>query len=389
MKKVLIVSLDKFPDGNAGATRQRILSELILENNPEAQITHLGFGESTNFEYIRYKKNIKYLSMKRKYIKSTKISNIISYFLFRLNLKKLLKKENYNFDTFIVISIPLLSLMFLKKVALKKNINLIHDSVEWYSSSEFNLGKLNYFYLEKDIMNRFLIDKNFKVISISNYLNKYFRSKGIRSVRIPFILDVKRITSNKNVEENKITFMYAGMLGKKDLLLNFFEAFSLLSEDARKKCRIIIFGPSLKEMIETKNLDEMLYKKIKKQLEIKGRVPRNEVTKQMEKVDFTILFRPEYERYAKAGFPTKVVESMSYSTPVFCNISSDLKEYLVDGSNSIISESTETEKILEGLKKIVNLDYKQRLSMQNNARETALEKFDFSNYSKELEELEI
>ena len=64
-----------------------------------------------------------------------------------------------------------------------------------------------------------------------------------------------------------------------------------------------------------------------------GRVPRPVVLQTLQETDFTVLIRDASLRYAKAGFPTKVVESLMSGTPVICNLSSDLDEYLVDGEN--------------------------------------------------------
>ena len=58
----------------------------------------------------------------------------------------------------------------------------------------------------------------------------------------------------------------------------------------------------------------------------------------MDNVQFDVLLRYSDLRYTKAGFPTKVVESLASATPVITNITSDLEMYLKDGENSVISE---------------------------------------------------
>ena len=126
--------------------------------------------------------------------------------------------------------------------------------------------------------------------------------------------------------------------------------------------------------------------KAKKVITFTGRIARNEVLKHLESADFTMLLRPENERYAMAGFPTKVVESLSTATPVICNYTSDLKLYLKDGENSIILEDTSAESCANALKKAVSLTAEERKIMQNNARKTAEKEFDYRVYTDKVKE---
>jgi hypothetical protein len=67
-----------------------------------------------------------------------------------------------------------------------------------------------------------------------------------------------------------------------------------------------------------------------------GRIPRPQVLEELSKADFTVLMRSEEQRYAKAGFPTKFVESLATATPVIANSTSDLGMYLKDGENGYV-----------------------------------------------------
>ena len=65
--------------------------------------------------------------------------------------------------------------------------------------------------------------------------------------------------------------------------------------------------------------------------------------------DFSVLLRTENSRLAKAGFPTKISESLVHGVPVICNLSSDLNKYLVDGVNSIIVKGENPEDFTSSL----------------------------------------
>lgn len=63
-----------------------------------------------------------------------------------------------------------------------------------------------------------------------------------------------------------------------------------------------------------------------------------------------MLIRDENLRYAKAGFPTKIVESLACGTPPLCNYSSDLELYLKDRQNSIIANGHTAKDVCEAVK---------------------------------------
>ena len=115
-----------------------------------------------------------------------------------------------------------------------------------------------------------------------------------------------------------------------------------------------------------------------------GKVQRQEVLKNLEEADFTVLIRLSELRYAKAGFPTKVPESLATGTPVICNLSSDLGMYLKDGENAIILKSRDVNDVAIGLRRAIHLSEAEKRKMQIAARKTAERCFDYKLYAEEL-----
>ena len=97
-----------------------------------------------------------------------------------------------------------------------------------------------------------------------------------------------------------------------------------------------------------------------------------------------ILIRSSTARYAKAGFPTKVVESLMSSTPVILNMTSDLGMYLKDGYDCIEVEHEDPESIVRALRRALALTPEQKDQMKKNARKTAEENFDYRLYIEEF-----
>ncbi len=370
--KVVICSLLKFPEGDAGAIRQKKIAMMLKDIGHKVCV--VGLGKYTGKKILQYE-GIQYLSLR--IFGEKKWSKIRSYLFYWIHLKKFLVAENP--DIIIMDDMGLSCTIFLKKFCASRNIILIHDSVEWYSPEQFKYGKFSIRYLRKDILNRFLIDKHFRVIAISRYLYDYYSSKGIKCAYIPIVITEKDLCEEKHTSEDKIAYTYAGQPGKKDFLDVIVHAFSLLSDKDLEKIRINIVGCS-EEQVLNSGIDKGYLEKLKNSIIFYGRVPHDKVIEILKKTDFTIMMRQSDQRYAKAGFPTKVVESLSNSTPVICNISSDLGDFLKDEYNALIVDDFDEYTLYKTLKRSINSTYSERRTFCENAFITAKSKFLYKYY---------
>jgi len=374
--KILIVSYNKFPMNDAGAIREYNFGKIFKRLNFSAHF--LGMGNTEYNQKCSTKDGIKYTSLRLK--GKTLAIKIKNYFFHYKRLMKKLK-EFEKLDKVLVIDIPIMSLLKLKKYCKKNSIELIHDSVEWYSASQFTLRFFAPSYIKKSLYNNYLIDKKIKVISISTFLNNHFLKKGIKSIRVPILFDVRELIESKEInKDKKLNLLYAGSPGKKDYLKEILYALTLLNESELKKVKMIILGVSLDEVKKIFIKDTVSMKKISKILEIRGRVPREKVIIELLKSDFTVLLRDPLKRYAKAGFPSKVVESLCHGVPIITNYSSDLNMYLKDNINSIIVKGCTSLDFYESLKKAMELKKMDLKKMKKNARKTGLENFDLEKY---------
>ena len=127
--------------------------------------------------------------------------------------------------------------------------------------------------------------------------------------------------------------------------------------------------------------------KLSKQLVIHGRVSHEEVLHILKGTHFTLLMRSPVQRYAKAGFPTKVVESLSRSTPVICNLTSDLDLYLRNEVNALIVEECNPQNLYQQLAKAITMNREQRVTMCYNARELARKHFMYTIFLHSFQEM--
>jgi glycosyltransferase involved in cell wall biosynthesis len=383
---ILIISYNSFPDGDAGSLRQYAFGKLLSRMGHT--VYFIGMGDTACHEIGDYR-GFKYISLRVNQNKAGFISRIENYFGYKLRLKSFIKQYSLNnkIECILVVDIPLNALLFIKRLARKNHIRLIHDSVEWYSYKQFKLRIFAPSYILKDFYNRFFIDKNFKVIAISKYLENHFLERRIKTVRIPVILDINDISCEKRTCEGRLTLLYAGSPGKKDYLKEVIEGIALLNKNIIDTIDFRLIGISKDQLVYMCGVSQQALDKLGNSLNAVGRIPRESVLKNLEEADFTVLMRSPDQRYAKAGFPTKVVESLASGTPVICNITSDLGDYIRDGENGIIVDKCSAESFSIAVTRAQNLTFKQRKSMYENARKCAEEFFDYKLFETELVEI--
>ena len=368
--EALIVTLDKCPNQDAGAVRIHMYAKILIEIG--YKVTVISMGESTRFN-IKQLENISYISYRSE--KNFKFQKIIDYFMFPLRLKKFIKKKHY--DLCLHTQIDKISLEILKKYCKKINIKLIYDAVEWFSPEQFKRRDKSISYKRNDSYNTKWIDKQYYVIAISEYLKKHFLDRNIKVLKIPVILDVQNIISKKNISNDKLVIMYAGSPGKKDYLFEILNGILLLKKEEQRKLKFIIIGVTREQLVNICSVENNIIDKLSEVIEIKGRISRADVLRELEKANFTILIRSEKQRYAKAGFPTKFVESLATGTPVISNLTSDLNDYLIDKTNSIVVDSCDERSICIAIKRALALSNNEKVYMCQEARKTAINYFDY------------
>ena len=96
---------------------------------------------------------------------------------------------------------------------------------------------------------------------------------------------------------------------------------------------------------------------------------------------FSILFR-DNERYAKAGFPTKAMESMVNGCPLITNAVGDLSIILNSENSIIVNEADIDQNLLPLIQEV--LDEGQYDSISEAARNSANQYFDSRAYKDKL-----
>ena len=378
MKEIALITTGWFPDGDAGAVRLRMMSRCLTDAGYHVTVLCRGKlndkGTVDGTDYISLRKH------------SSRLGKALDYYGFSSNVKKYLKKHRNNLHGIYIYNARISLFEFCKVFCKKNGIKLFHDCVEWYSPEEFKTGASDVRYRNKLKINTEVIDKTFSVIAISRYLEDHFKSKGIKTLRVPILCDSESRTEHKSQNGEKLTLFYAGLPGKKDLVKNLLEASLLLTKEEQEKLRIIFVGVKREGLIGDSEISPEVLDKCSSYLELCGRVSREEVLERMEEADFSVLIRNNSHLFARAGFPSKVTEALANATPMLANFSSDLEEYLEDGKNAIVIDGHTPEAVAEALRRAISLTPEEKNAMSRNALETARVKFDYRLYINKMSE---
>lgn len=375
-KCVCIITGDKYPEGDAGAIRQDNIARIFL--NLDYRVVVIGYGSYTGDEYLDYNE-VKYTSVRGK--SNNTLVRLINRILADRRYKKKILELSETPEIMVVVDAGVNLFKWCMKYAHDNKIQLLHDSVEWYSPEEYKLGKYDPSYIEKNRLNSKIINPTCKIIAISQFLKDYFSKKGINAIRMPVIMDVKNMSYRIEKKESEVTrFVYAGAPALKDNLREILLGYSNLESGLLKRSEFHIIGINKKTLIDKCLVPEECIAKIENSLVIHGRLPHDETTEWVKECDYSILLRRSDLRYAQAGFPTKVVESMALGTPVVCNISSDLGLYLKDEENTITINYFSIEAVTEAMTRAINENQDDRIKMRKSARVTAEANFDYRNY---------
>ncbi len=259
-------------------------------------------------------------------------------------------------DSVIMYNYPAIAMSRLLKWCKKSSIKCYADATEWYVTEGKSLYSIIKTWDSETRMKK-LHFKTDGVIAISEYLYQYYKDK-VPTVKIPPIVDIQDDKWNGNLQKdpNRCVFVYAGSPSAQKEYLD-------KIVDAVEKTTF----PALLQIIGiTKEQYEAMYQTTYTgtKTEFLGRVDHARVIMLVKKANWSVIIR-ENNQVVKAGFPTKLVESISCGTPVIANQFSNIEEYL-DDSNSILCD-------MDSIEIAVNEAINKKMAVD-------IEKFDYWHY---------
>lgn len=378
----------KFPEGDAYSQRALGLGKILRAIG--MNVFFQGLYSQSNCPLTGISQDFKYANIKpEKTSHKGKISKLATFLQSGYFSRNQLLQENTNFDIIILAGgysrylVPYLSL------AKQKKMKLLVDVVEWFDYAHLPLGKYGPFAWDVHYALTHLIPQCDGVIGISSYLSDYYSSRGVKSIRIPQLVDMNEEKWNfaepESFDSQSLNLVYAGVPGRKDLIGNAVRAIKILKEKGHR-IKLHLFGPSLNDMRFCLDKDAPLVDDLQgSELIFHGRIAQQQIPAMLAKADFSILLRPD-ARYANAGFPTKLVESFAAGVPIIANLTSDIGMYLRDNDNGIVLKDWSVEAFANKIMELCAISDDNLRRMRLAARAEAEKSFDYRNYISSMTE---
>lgn len=360
---IAIITYSDYPNGTPGAIRAASFVHMLTNMEYEVAVFHKShsyIGEDLVHSYPIYTHNkyMRFLQFGHKVVAKLKIMH---------------KKGNLQ-SVIIGTDVSLMHMIPIVIWCRIHSVKCIFDVTEWYSKEQFSNWRTAIPYWEREFINRVVIGRKSRVIAISSYLYNYFHGKGYKVTRIPIVDTLNTYNQPQESEKSSdlLRIIYAGSHLKMDNIPLIVEALSILSEEVRAKMQFVVYGLR-KDQIEN-SIPKDVMNRVQDSLLIMGRRPNNEIVEAYSQADFSIVLRDPTLRVNKAGFPSKVVESMRLGVPVICNYSSDLIDYLTHNENSIIVDHLNAVELSTCLQNLVHMQPYDKIRISQNARQTVLDK---------------
>ena len=222
-------------------------------------------------------------------------------------------------DCVLLYNYPAIAMSRLLKWCKKASVKCYADATEWYTTK----GKSIYAMIktwDSETRMKKLHFKTNGVIAISEFLCQYYKDK-VHTVKIPPIIDAddEKWREILKKDSKRCVFVYAGTPSAQkeclDKIVN-------VVEETNCSALLQIVGIT-KQQYE--NMYQIRYNGTK--TTFLGRIAHTKVIDLVKRADWSVIIR-ENNKVVKAGFPTKLVESISCGTPVIANHFSNIEDYL-------------------------------------------------------------
>ena len=367
--KILYIGGFELPDKNAAA--HRVMSNAKLLKEMGFEVSFIGISKDINdapHNVHGFVSNpVPYPSDVRTWIKQI--------FTF-VDTRTILKESP---DYVVLYNFPSIASLRIIRACHKKGIKVICDLTEW----ELAYGYSPRILIKKcDIWLRmhYCIAKMDGVIAISKFLYNYYKRKT-NCIYIPPTVDLRdpKWNRNRNLEiHDKVRLIYAGTgkgLGNKDRL-----DFVIDSIQGKHGIELTVIGMTEDQYVQDYG------KRIPKDINVcfKGRIPHEEAIIAVQNADFQMLIRQNNIKN-NAGFPTKLVESISCCTPLIATKTSNICDYIIDGENGILVSDIRNLKDI--MKRVETMSKGEIIEMKKACRK--MQSFDYRIFKNEINKLFI
>ena len=370
MRNIVIIAGNfVMPDGDAAAVRVRGIAQVLSYNGYKIILQGKNF-EKNSSKCNSYKLDEFIWKTRPPYKRKT------YYFDCQYLIDTIQEAGIQRVKALILYHHPAIPVLKIQKYCKKNNIMLVTDTTEWYSLYQLRANKhavftIADFYLRMLYVNR----KVGNLIVISSYLRDYYQSNKARVIQIP-ILNINKEYKLPERTWDCLRICYCGSPAKKDLLEPIVNTVQKTNENGNR-VELHIVGVS---EIDYCNSHPGVHN-FGDYIRFYGRVEHSKAIEILRQCDFSTIIRRD-ERYAKAGFPTKMVEALSNGVGVIATPCGDIPHYVKNDNNGYLisfkSVELELERLLLYISSLSNVEI---CRIKKNALITAERCFSPQSYS--------
>lgn len=370
MPKILYIARCAPAEGASGV-RIATISRLLRENNNEVWF----FVNKTGKEK-RIDNNVFYLK-KNCFSGLSNLFDIINGNFSFTAFRKICTEIGINMV--ILYNQPYVFAKKVIKYCKKQNIKVVIDNTEWYEQEPIKNGVANYIFRKSiDKRIRFLDHKSDGIIAISDFLKGYYLKKGVRVINIPPLMDMSDYqfgyTNNENVK-----LIYAGSPGNKDILAPIIKSLIKYNQCNKRIIQLDIYG------IDNEYLNASIpdFNFPNYGISAHGRQDRSLIIEKVAQANFSMLFRYPL-RYAKAGYSSKMAESLSLGTPVLCNSIGGSDKDISNGITGFVIDDYEESTLFSIFDKMNSQSRSDYQNMREQCKLFANRRYSTDSYSDSL-----
>lgn len=351
-KKILYIGGFELPDKNAAAHRVISNSKAIRELGGEVILAGVNkeISEPTTFDCFKYISGFKTYELNY----PRNIREWISYLTSSGFYKNIILENDVN--AIICYNLPSIVLKKLFIFCRKNNIKIYADVTEWYSSKGRSIPNKILKGFDTSYRMKILHKKLDGLIVISNFLKEYYSDFLQNVILIPALVDLNDSKWRNNFKKShtQLTLVYAGNPSMKKENLGLMIT-SLQS--VKRKVVLEIIGITKEEfykMFPNFNREISL-----NNINFHGRLSHADSLDFIKKANYSYFIRDE-DIVSLAGFPTKLVESISCGTPVLTNTTSNISDFIFSNINGVLINSSNPLEIAHIIDK---LDYNMNVNI--------------------------
>ncbi len=389
--KILVVTPHYYPEGFSITA---MCEEWVKEGNDVFVVTdkpNYGFGQVLP-EYRHVKDEVingvrvhRCNSFARK---DSRISIVANYLSFYLTAKSYLSRLKENFDVVYSFSLsPIISVSGANVYARKHHVRHVLHCLDLWPESVLCTGAMKKKSLGYRILyhwSRKIYKKADEILVSSPSFKTYFEEiLKLPGDNISFVPQPPYLVEQDGEDfqyPRKNAFLYAGNIGRLQLVENLCEAFSLLPDEVEASLYIIGMGArknQVERLVKEKHLEPRVV--------FLGPKPRKETARYYANVDGVVVSLTD-KGFVGKTIPNKLSSSLYYGKPFFAVIHGDGRALLEKIGGAVFSDKEDPASIKDAILKFLSLSTEEKERMGKANKKCFEEHFSFSSCMEQINE---